>query len=517
MMKLKQLISRNSWKKSRIMVNSEPHHTPTAHVPTRALNPNTVDYTSTTKQMPSARQTPTRRAPTNTHENSQKLPPELLQCIFCLLLEYQPRRIMPDDPIFASDSHLLFNRRMVETSNPSSTLNPLADVTNRCHVLQPTLARAARVCLAWSCLVEPLLYRAIVIDRAEALDNLLQTLRTREELRELVESVLYIPPPVSRPDGDWFRVGVQVTMLYEVSDLCLHISIYHLDYRMPRHREGWSFTHYCSIRITTPIPSDFIRSLATSLTRLEITNPAAKMLYSDTFFLGEEFPVLEDLVLSECELPIWFTPYHDTATGELKAHERAAVWPFLPSLRQFVLHDCVIPQYYSFPSSLSSLRVFEVIGGKIDAVISFLGTLNDAAPDLEVLTMVPEKVRNEYSPSRPLFSVVVFTTFETFKALVHIRFAVRMFILTLSFPLPIRVRHLHIIDEGRASKHERSLTAKVLDEMLDVKVIYQDLEYIRITAIQEEFYRDCVKLSAKGDRGVEIDVRFKGAVGFIYI
>ena len=82
---------------------------PSARVPTLALHrPIAVAYLSIIEPLSSAHQTPSaRRAPTDARENPHRFPVELLQGVFCLLLESKPRRIAPDDPLFSSGLHLL--------------------------------------------------------------------------------------------------------------------------------------------------------------------------------------------------------------------------------------------------------------------------------------------------------------------------------------------------------------------------------------------------------------------------
>lgn len=427
--------------------------------------------------------------------HSWMLPDELMEQIFELLLEDDPeprRKNLHADESFQTDHNGAFpGHRYIQERFVDSRTTRYPRIFNTERVLQPTLASASRVCRRWMFAAAPTLYRDVVLLRPEALDIFLQTLRDNADLRGCVRSMLYIPRAFVA-EGDYqTKSSASTDSVHEIYALCPHISFNKIITKQ--------------IGDGSAIPQmDTIRSMANTLTRLEITNPSLD--YINRCFPQFDMPVLQELLLTNCFM--LYKGFVDTQSVETDKRRYLFPWPSLPRLQRLLMRDCVVSHRFSF-TFLPALLVFEFVGGTMISLERFLKALNSTSPALEHLTLAPSEVSDPYLD--PLSCGA-----GQFTSLIYVRLDVTTFVAVMRKGLPPQIRRIDIGEDANATEDQRQRATDYLKEIMRAAGQYRAVESVCIAATRESFYGECVALKEVSDWNVMVNIEFTGSKGMSY-
>jgi hypothetical protein len=408
-----------------------------------------------------------------------QLPHEILLDIFALLASGYPDRnsLAPE------------NGNFVEEEFPSLTSHmcgprPSALITATVAILQPTLASFTRLNRFWNSVAEQLLYRNIVVERLAALYALRRTLKNKRALRSYVQSITYLPPAHELFNQ---RPRLECIILEDIYELCPRIKTHRLnfalaeDIRTSLDRADGDSPHMPHLSCRA------FQDLALSLTRLEVITPYRRNLLD--FIPSCDFPLLQDLILSGCLIPlVELSMTASTAHTPLR-------WPNMPLLQRLRLVNGDFAKDSRFPA-MSSLRVFEIVGGRIYSVVEVLRSIISIAPDLEVLTIVPDSVVES----------TWFANYGLFKKLVQLRVSTTALRIAFRQGFPWYLKVFENVDDGLAI-HEAYYDASRGPTSYDAREWCPELDHIRIYAVRKNFFIGCSHLSMRIKRQEEIAER----------
>ena len=428
------------------------------------------------------------------------LPAEILEYILNFLLEEWPeKRKVRIDASFQPDPKRLFQLEVQQTFAKESQRCDPAYMTNTIFALQPVLAAASTVCHEWAQICQCLLYRNIVITRSKALHLFLRTLEEKSVVRDTVQSVLFISPPLIASKKGASDTDNQV--LHKIYALCPYISV-HVTGNASRKRSRFSQLFSPDV---DPPPISELRSIASALTRLEITNKSRTHI--NTCLPPFTLPLLQDLVLTGCCMEETMESFVHQMTDEYVEEPGPFVWPNLPSLRRLALRDCTISLNFSLPR-LPKLVSLEVLGGNILAYFTFIATAALQAPNIEYLSIMPTYRGNANETSSPSCAL----TLDFYYSIVHLRISTKVASILPSYKaLPIHLQRLDIIEMTPLSEEGIKANLKCIRGVLGAKGKYRELQAITVITTQDSFFHACYELGCDvSNRDIVIHIELYG-------
>lgn len=442
----------------------------------------------------------------------ERLPPELLHEIFMSLMAPLPPRHVIKRP--CDECKTSVKASSLDMTSQRGRASCLYDI-QRSH--QPTMAVVSRVCKQWYDVVTPYLYKDIIVWSLPSLHALRWTLVRNVAARSLVRNVQYIPPVnYNQAAGSPNHVDAYVDprpAIYRIIALCPNLKVHQIDmapWKFRRILRDWVFMMF-GVRTSR---LSFLQQLdsryASSVTQLELRYSRSSIgrLFS-TDQPRAHFPLLTELRIYASILVAGGDHILQRPIGE---RIPIAGWPTMPELRRIRFVQCgfnVVSEVTVLlriaSSHAPSIRVVEFEGGMLATTNSFLATLYALAPDVELVTLVPN---GYYATSIP----ANLDSLTMFKSLAHLRLSFSIFEI-FSDRLSPNLRVLELYSNNRYQDYVCTVTCAVEKLLQTYARTCPDLEVINVYIIGSEQRDQFLELGRKYEgNGLKMNVHGIGTV-----